>query len=237
MAIEFRAKGTTARNTTAAATINVSYPASVAADELLVLHIVTDNAAVTTPGGWTAVVDDITADPGGGLWIKKAAGTETGSLAVSYTSATATAHISVFTGVDTTTPQDATASTVTGTGTSIVCPSINTVTANTMLILGAGQEHTAQSTYTASAGTEIIDYEQESTTGDLAGALYYQAVAGTGATGTRTITASASALFWGGMMVLRPASGSGTNASAGNASGTGAVDNDVWACQPIGHTA
>lgn len=206
MPVAYGSAGTRLLVGTAATTWNVPYPASIAQDDLLVLHISSNGGTATTPSGWTEIYRETTlTNPKGGLWIKVASGSESGNLAVTMASSTGNAQMFRYTGVDPTTPQDATAQTYSNSANSnTVIPAITTVTANTLLIYAnAGNSGTVTMT---APGTERVDHGALGGTGTKAGALYDEAVAGTGSTGTRTITLSAGRANWGAMIALRPAS-------------------------------
>lgn len=234
MAIAYGAAGTALNQTAASTTWNVAYPATVAANDLMVLHIVTNGGTVADPAGWTKIYSELgVINPRGGVWIKKADGTEAGTtLAVSVVSTTGSAQIHTYTGVDTTTPLDAasTSKSLDGTtDTTIVLPAITTVSANAWFVYACGENSTSV-TNTSAGATERADFA--SATLPKAGALYDGIQVAAGTTGTKTITPSAARAYWGAMMVLRPASGTaavtytvtgiasaetfGTTASVGN---------------------
>lgn len=205
MAIAFGSAGARTNITVAGTAWSLAYPSGIAAGDLLVLHIVTSGGNVTMSSltGWTEVHREATVtNPRGGLLIKVADGTETGSLSFTTTSTTGNAIMFRYTGVDPTTPLDVAKSSVsnTATVTDIVLPSITTVSANTMLIYadGANSGSTRSSSVT---GTERVDHGFE---GGKAGALYDEPVAAIGATGTRTIVLEAARANWGVMIALRP---------------------------------
>jgi hypothetical protein len=200
------------------------------ADDLLVIHIITNGIAVNAPSGWTVVHNEAAvSNPKGGVFIKKAVGGETGTLSVTtVASSTGNAMMFSYTGVDTTNPLDVAAATVSdnvGTDTVTTLPSITTVTANTMLVYANGA-NSGSATMTGPAGsTERVDQGALAGTGAKAGALYDEPVAAIGATSTRTITLSAAFKDWGAIMALRPASTGGTpaNVDAVVATGTSAT--------------
>lgn len=232
MAIAFGSAGTRLLVGTASTSWAVPFPASIAAGDLLVLHISTNGGAVsaTPPTGFTEVYREATlTNPKGGIWIKVASGSETGNLTVTVTSTTGNAQMFRYTGVDTTTPQDATATNVSyTTNTSpFVLPSITTVTANTVLIYG-NSANSGTVTMTGPAGsTEQVDHGALGGTGSKAGALYDEAVAATGATGTRSITLSAGRAGWGAMLALRPATGGGTPGDVAAVTATATAQSEI----------
>ena len=219
MAIAFGSAGARTNITVAGTSWSLAYPAGITAGDLLVIHIVTSGGNVTMSSltGWTEVHRETTVtNPRGGVLIKVADGTESGSLSFTTTSTTGNAIMFRYTGVDTTTPLDAAKTSVanTATVTDIVLPSITTVTADTMLIYadGANSGSTRSSSVT---GTERVDHGFE---GGKAGAVYDEPVAAVGATGTRTIVLEAARANWGMMIALRPAAGVTAAAPTGIAS-------------------
>lgn len=203
-AITYGSSGTQLHVTVATTTFNVPYPASVVADDLLVLHMVTNGATVTSPSGWTVVHNETAlSNPKGGLWIKKATGSESGNLAVTTPSTTGAAVIHSYKNVDTTTAQDAAATTVSYASTddtTIDIPAITTVTANAWFVY-VGASNSSSVTHTAP------DNERHDFGAGRAGAMYDGIKATAGSTGVKTITQSAGRSYWGAMMVLRPGGG------------------------------
>lgn len=225
MAIAFGSAGTQYLAATAATSHAVPYPSGIAADDLLVLFIATNGGAVTSPSSpWVEVHREGTlSNPKGGLWIKVATGSESGTLDVTTSSTTASMIIFRYTGVDPTTPQDATATTVLNTVSTVssVLPSINTNTADAWLVYcNAG--NSSSTTVSSTTGTQRINNTDPGGTGDKTGGLFDEALGAAGATGTRTIDLSASRANWGAMMALRPAGGGGTpgDVTAVTATGT-----------------
>jgi hypothetical protein len=227
VAIAFGAAGTRLLQGTAGTSWAVPYPAGISAGHLLVLHIVTNGGAVTTPAGWTAVYNEtVLANPKGGLFIKVAAGTESGNLTVTTASTAGNAIMLRYTGVDTTTPQDVAASTYSNslsTDPATVLPSITTVTNNAWLVMGNGLNSgsTTVTSVTPAGATERIDHVQAAPmpgggggTGSKGGSVWDELDATAGATGTRTITPSAARANWGAMMALRPAASGGSPVTA-----------------------
>lgn len=213
MAIAFGAAGTLLNVTTATTTFSVAYPAGITAGQLLVLFISSNGGApsATPPTGWTEVFREASTvtNPRGALYIKVATGSESGTLAVTMTSTTGCARMFRYTGVDTTTPQDATRTIVENSGTTVahvILPSITTVTAGAMLVF-VGSWNSGSRTATPPAGaTERSDFIADGGTAK-AGSINDEIVASAGATGTRTITSSSATGIanWGAMMALRPA--------------------------------
>lgn len=227
MAIAYGSAGTRFLQGTAGTSWAIPYPSGIAAGDLLVLHVVTNGGGATDPSGWTIIYDEATlANPKGGLWIKVATGSESGTLTFTTSSTTGAAQMFRYTGVDTTTPLDGTPTSVVNSATTntVVTPSITTTTANTMLVYACGA-NSGTTTVSSATGTERVDHGSLGGTGARAGALYDEAVAASGATGTRTQTLSAARANWGAMFALRAAGGGGTpgDVTAVVATGTAAA--------------
>lgn len=202
MAISIGSIGATATGANVTS-LNVAYPSPIAADDLMVLFVTLTDDIVNLPSGWTSVYKKDTA-PQGLLAIKKATGSESGNLTLTLGESNIKACIIAYKGVHTTTPEDATATNVTGTGTSVVCPSITIATAGAWLVFVSGA---GAGTTTHTAPSPAVERKDHAAAPP--GALYDEALAGTGASGTRTITRSTSAAFWGAMLALRPAPAGG----------------------------
>lgn len=185
----------------------VPYPA--AASGMLVLVLSMSAQTPPAPTGWTQVLSDATTTAAhGGVWIKAGAG-EAGSLTLSWTgNANVSGQMFNVPGVSTTTPQDVTATTValSTTSSSVVLPSLTTVTAGAQLVYFVAVGDTAGPlTVTGPAGsTELADFLPAGT--GRAGAVYTESKATAGATGTRTLTLSANKTFSAVMLALRPTS-------------------------------
>lgn len=216
MAIAFGAVGTRLNQTTAATTWNVAYPAGITAGDLLVLFISSNGgaASATPPSGFTEVHRETTVtNPRGGLWIKVATGSESGPLAVTMTSTTGHAQIARYSGVDTTTPQDATRTIVQNTGTTVahvILPSITTATNGAMLVFVGAWNSSSRTASPPAGATERIDFISNGGA-TKSGALDDEIDATAGASGTRQITSSSGTGIanWGAMMALRPGGSTG----------------------------
>lgn len=212
MAVAFGSAGTRFVQNPAGTSWAVAYPSGISAGDILLLHISTNGGAVTssslTGAGWTEVFKPATVtNPRGGLWLKVASGSESGTITVTTASTTGNAIMFRYTGVDTTTPQDATATTIedtSGTDTTTDIPSITTVTDGAMLIYAnAGNSSTVTMT---AADTERVDHGALGGTGAKCGAVYDVIKTTAGASGTKTITLSSARAYWGVMIALRPGS-------------------------------
>ena len=214
MAVTYGATGTLLLVSSATTTFNVAYPSGITAGDLLVLHLVTNGGAPssTPPSGWTEVFREASAvsNPRGGVYIKIASGSESGTLAVTVTSTTGVAQISRYSGVDATTPQDVTRSIVevsTTGDTTISLPSITTVTDGAMLLAFGAANSTSKQYAAVSGMTERVDFTQSLGT-SKSGCMFEEARPTAGATGTRDLLPTSPGVqHWGVLMALRPDQG------------------------------
>ena len=92
----FLSAGTGGSEAPVSGTLQVPYPATVAANNFLLLHVVAKDSggpAITTPSGWTSFSARVSSDTllSSALYWKLAAGTETGNLDVTVTADTVAA--------------------------------------------------------------------------------------------------------------------------------------------------
>lgn len=215
MAIAFGIAGPRFHNDPAATTLVASYPATVNAGDLLVMHIITNGGAITSPAGWTVAYREGTlANPKGGVWVKIAAGTEGGTtFNITQASTTACGMMWTYTGVDQTTPLDATPSTYSNATAvaTVILPSITTVTADALLVYGTGGNSGTSRSVGPAGSTERFDFGHSGGLSTKAGAMYTEPFPTAGATGTRTTNwtdsagASVTRAGWGVLFALRPA--------------------------------
>lgn len=214
MAIALAASGTAVYDTVAGTTSSVPYPAGIAAGDCLVLLVARSATAITVPAGWTAFSGGQITTTGGAtllLAFKLAAGTESGSLAVTAASGTGHSRMFRFTGVDQTTPQDVTGGTATANATTTVLPTLTTVTAGACLLAAGTNAGAAGGTYTISDGNYVEDDDSGQAVGASNArnaALYHWISGAAGATGTKTLTHT-NARAVGVHGALRPAAGGG----------------------------
>ena len=219
MAIVRETAGAALNNTVATTTQSIPYPATVVANNILIACLSTNGGTATSPASpWVEIFRETgtVSNPRGGVWLKLATGSETGTLDITTTtSVTASGKMLCYSGVDTTTPQDATATSVENVATSatIVLPSITTVTDGAWIIyFGANNSSTTTNT---GPGTEQMDFAPDNGgTAGKSGAGYDETIALAGATGTRTITISGARANWGAMLALRPAADAGAGSLA-----------------------
>ena len=173
----------------------------------------------TTPVGWTVLANTAATLPGDGITSRMASywRVATASEPASYTwpfsaaSDGVTGSIVSFSGVDTGNPVDVSATTTTPSGYTHSAPSVTTTLANTMLV-SSHAFTSSTSGWTAPTGmTEAIDIASHSRPNAVGMSLEinYESLAASGASGTRTATASASGTDAGygiaRALALRPA--------------------------------
>lgn len=210
MAITYQGAGAAAANTVAATTLNVAYPASIAANDVLVLSVTTNSTtAATTPGGWTGPAGATGAGTGGSPAFRMAytlaTGSESGTLAVTTPSATSQGWMFLLRGVNTANPIDVTTTAFSTTGaTAYNIPTVTTTMTGVALVYcGAGNSSAGSWTppTVPAAFTEVYDVitaSPKSTGG-------YLIWSGSGATGTVNLVSSASVRGAAGMLAFRPA--------------------------------
>lgn len=193
-------------------TVVVNKPSGVVDNDLLIAvigHDTNTTPSVTPPAGWTAIRNDVDSGTNGGIWsYYKVAASEGASYTFTAgSSGRLVGHILQITGFDATTPIDASNGQVNSAATSVVAPSVTTLVDNTLLLfLGAIN---ATATFTPPSGmTEITD----SNTTNMAVETASGTVATAGSTGTRTATASTSAVNYAQLVAIRPGAARGTTA-------------------------
>jgi hypothetical protein len=203
MAVAFRVLTTNAPSGTAANTV-VSKDASVANGDFLLAGVYVENdVAVTTPAGWTLIGGIDHAAVAFDLWLYyKFASAEGASWTWTHASAWEMGLVAAYTGVDTTTPLDATFTSNQGTSTTGTATGITTVTAGAMLVaVFSSFEGIAAQAAGPSSMTERYDGAGE----DIYWADVIQAAAG--ASGNKVLgTALSAANHWvAALLALRPA--------------------------------
>lgn len=188
----------------------IPYPAGVAAGELL-LACVTDSASTATnspPSGWTTALaqNGPTTAPSTVVYYRVADGTETGSATfpTSGTAGRITGTMQRWSGVDTTTPLDATpVGNNSAIATTFTMPSITTVTDNALLVHTISLNASSSSDIVTLSGTTKVT--GSTGTGRRQG-VFSEPTTTAGATGTKTwAETSTTALQWSGITVaLRP---------------------------------
>lgn len=210
MPITFVAAGTVAANDAAATTLNVPYPAGIAAGDVIAMPVGVNSATLPTiPSGWLA--GGVSSTSGGSapserIILKVCTGTETGSVAVTTASATSRAQMLLFRGVDNTTPLD-NAGSVTASATATATyalPSMTTTLPGAALVL-IGVANAPGGTWDPPTSPGTFTETAETTAAIPSMGVQYLIWSGSGATGTVNYTRSTSVRGCTGMLALRPA--------------------------------
>lgn len=191
-------------------------PTGVVTDDVLVAFTFTyDNPAaeMTPPAGWTEIAagNIEVANLVARAYIKVAGGSEPSTYTFTLNNMdVAFVVMAAYSGVDTATPQDATATGASGTGTNRTATGLTTVTNGAVIVVGSGGHSQALSAG-FSGMTERITFAPF--TGSSV--IYDQTIASAGATGNKAATSSADANGWAATMVaLRPGGGGGGGGAA-----------------------
>jgi hypothetical protein len=175
--------------------LTVAKPSGVVNGDVMVATIVWArtaqwSGAITPPAGWTSRVVNTP-------WsvrmetFTKVASNEGSSYTFSMPSGSGVAAISAYSGVNNSTPLDTAAAGVNASSSSVTAPSLNTVSANTMLVNIFGSQ--GLDSWTPPAGeTERVDARDTSALSGWYSSVAQSSVAlgGAGATGARTATSS-----------------------------------------------
>jgi hypothetical protein len=225
MAIVFEANGTLAENAAASTTLNVPYPATVNAGDVLVLWVACANPnQPTTPGSFVEqiVSKAVTASPCQIIATRVADGSESGSLAVTTPSATSRGMILRFSGVDNTTPVDDTPTEIErGSGNTNYNIPAQTASTTGCAIVYAGCVNTTSGTWTPPTTPDTFTEVSDDASPNPKGSIGYLIWSGSGSTGTINLVSSTSTRGGAAAIMLRPAAGD-FNGSA-TLSGTGSV--------------
>lgn len=201
--ISYVNSGAVGANDTAAPTLAVPYPSTIAAGNLLILHYAGNGGTASYPTGWIPVARIMPGtNPRLMVAIKIADGTESGTLTVSTSTVTSTGQIHQFSGVDMTTPLDTAAQEIENatTTSTTVLPATTTVTNNAVGVF-MGASNSGSLTATSADGIEIGEFPDVKS-----GAAYYTPpVSPAGTIGPLTITWSSSRTNCGALIILRPA--------------------------------
>jgi hypothetical protein len=226
VAIAFRAVGTGGNGTGGPASVAPAKPAGTVSTDILVCIICSGGGTlltITPPSGWTLIKrqDNGTTSTAAAYWALGSVASSTFTLSGSVDAVSAI--IAGYTGVDNTTPMDAT-----GVGqnnaasTTVTSPSITTVTANAQIVfLGAPYDPTRTSpgTWTTVFGTVRGSTGIRGASVDASEVVIADAVqASAGASGAKTETYSLSKASGAITAALRPAAGASFN-----------LDEDFWA--------
>ena len=160
----------------AAGSINVPYPASIAANDILLLHVLTkDNVEINTPSGWSQDGTNGARNQGSTIrseWFwKRADGTETGNLSVSKASGTTLlfGRMYRFTGCITSgTPFDVSGQNGLGANATVTPTDLDPPDAQDRLmvvLLAVGNDLVTPGNYTGGTATVTEQTEAETNTG------------------------------------------------------------------------
>lgn len=121
------------------ATLAIPYPTTFAAGDLLIMQVVHDGAATLAASGWHLWFEDDDTNPGGYLFMKKATGSESGTMNVTGASASIKGRMYSFRnwyGDDSTWANNFEGANTQGqtTSTTIAGPSITTTAANRLAV-------------------------------------------------------------------------------------------------------
>lgn len=209
MAIAFVASASSVDGSGAATSLTITKPTGAASGDVAVMVALARGGSGQTISatGWTAAISTLNTGAGTGelafrVFYKVLGGSEPGSYSFTLGSAAVcSGGISVYSGVDNTTPMDVTASTVanTSTGTSVITPSITTVTANAWLVQCVGIN--SGSTTITEPGSWNERFE---VTSSLRSQNSDAVQASAGASGAKTATLSAARTNAGALLALRP---------------------------------
>lgn len=155
-------------------------------------------AVITAPAGWTLIRETIQASGTSSkqaTYYKAAGGSEPSSYSWTFGSSTGSAGgIATFYNINTSNPVNVENGQATASSLSHATPSVTTTVANTMVV--ATHSFTSSATWTPPAGmTEVVDRASTSVpnTNGISIEISYAAKAASGATGTKTATASSNA--------------------------------------------
>ncbi len=172
---------------------SLSVPAGTADGNLLIAAIATGgNSTFGVPGGWTQITNSSNGNGTVGVWYRVASA-EPAAYAWTFGGAGKrfAAFMATYSGVDTTTPIDTSAfNAQSGSGTSITAPTISPSWAPDMLLFVAGAGDGVTYTKDAQMSTERTDLLGASGNNGASVTLDEQLLVTSGATGSRTATAS-----------------------------------------------
>ena len=177
--------------------LTINKPVGTAAGDVMIASIAVrpNTAAITVPAGWTPVrrIDNANANANSlAVYYKVAGASEPANYTWTFSTSTGSAGgIQTFSGVDTDSPIDVEGGQNTPSGLTHATPSVTTTVTNTMLV--TSHAFSSSATWTPPGGmTEVFDVASE-TVPNAAGISIegnYVMQTATGATGTKTATAS-----------------------------------------------
>lgn len=194
----------------AVTSVAVTKPTADGAGKLLVADVTNGGGTMTLPTGWAWAtgMPFTTTGVGKGLAWHVGSGSDPASWTFSQgTSDKLTVIVTVYSGVDTTTPFDGTPTKATSLASSVVVPSLTTTVAGARLITGGAANCSTSCTITKPSTSTLL--VGSAGTGKRAG-FADETQAAAGATGTRTWTNSVSNLQLAAYLAaLKPAPGTG----------------------------
>lgn len=216
MAVGFVAAGTAVAGTT---TLTVAWPGSQSAGDIGLLLVETFDAATVVASGWTELASspvDASGQAHGLHVLYKIAEGSDANVSVSGLVNHAIGKIIVFSGVDNTSPINATSNQSAVVNTDITLPSITTDTDNCAIvhIAGTGRDATSTTTFSnwTNANLASITEVADDTTGTAGGGGFGAAwgiLASAGASGTGSCTQATSIIATAITVALKPASSGG----------------------------
>lgn len=204
--------GTVLETAAAGTTAAVAYPTVVKSDDVLVLYISVFNTTTTptNPGGWTSVdsrgTNSGTQAPWHLMTIKKAAGTETGTLSVTIPNNAVWAQIIAVPDCDLITIQDITATFIDANATSSSCniAAGTTVTDKVCIVAGASNVSSANTWTPPTVNSVSFTEAGDAGAGFRSSEMSFGLAGAAGSTGTITATSSGTGKSIGAAVFLRP---------------------------------
>lgn len=199
-------RSTASAVTTPITSVTVAAPSGLTSGDVMLAGIVTrDEAAITTPGGWTLVRSDANGTAlRQSVYVRVAGGSEPADYTWTLGEAVAGAGAGIvaYSGVDTTTPVDVQGGQTNSSSSSVTAPSVTTTVTNTRVV---GFFATANDgTFSPPSGTtERTDLPIDGTIQAMS-SIADVAQAASGASGSKVATASVSAVNIGALVALRP---------------------------------
>jgi hypothetical protein len=181
-------------------TLTVNKPTGTVNGDVMIAAITVrpSGAAITAPAGWTLIRETSQASGTSSkqsTYYKTAGGSEPSNYSWSLSSSTGSAGgIATFYNINTSNPVNVENGQATASSLSHVTPTVTTTVANTMMV--ATHSFASSANWTPPAGmTEVVDRASTGVpnTNGISIEISYAAKAATGATGTKTATASANA--------------------------------------------
>lgn len=197
MPIAHRASSSASASVPPSGTFTITKPAGIVKNDVMVATLTDIWGEVANqwaaPAGWTLIrYDRVAATTGAAKYWKRAGGAEPASYAWTWSAVgnnEATGKIQAYSDVITTgDPVDVHGADTSGTGTSVIAPSITTTVANTMLVGSFVGTRVATTTTPPGGMTERIDVNNAAVTSETTLEGTDESFVGPGATGTRTAT-------------------------------------------------